>query len=244
MNMVDVPADAIMTITYEYIPSPPPSFAHVQMLWLDIGKAGGCKGSDMPAFANSTFNYSSMAWTAPTDGRVTFMVSHLHDGGTHINIKNNDNVVCDSVAKYGQTPAYIGAMPMSMNMTMNGMTMEMNKTVEDISSISTCSNVGMIKAGDKWSLEAYYNTDKYMPMMSVGGSLMPIMGISLVYFVEGTYVNGTDGKHILMNEAAGQSIASKSSGKGSPSTSGGMRSTILGGSGVWALICLGLFTLL
>ena len=124
MNMSDEPGDVMVTITYEYIPSPSASFAHVQPLWLDIGPADGCRGSDMPAHANSTFNYSSTNWVAKSDGRVTFMGSHLHDGGTHLEIQLNGDTVCNSVADYGQTPAYIDIMP--MNMTMGGMTMEMN----------------------------------------------------------------------------------------------------------------------
>jgi hypothetical protein len=98
---------------------------------------------------------------------------------------------------------------MPMNMTMNGMQMEMNMTVEHISSLSTCYNVGSFKAGDEWSLTAYYNTSEYMPMQNTDGSLEPIMGISLVYFVEGDYANATNGSR-LMGKPTGQNATESS----------------------------------
>ena len=56
MNMVDESTEAVVLITFEYISKPSESFARVKPLWLDIG---GCKNSDMPAYKNSSFNYTS-----------------------------------------------------------------------------------------------------------------------------------------------------------------------------------------
>jgi hypothetical protein len=217
MNMMDMESQAIVSITYEYIPSPPPSFGHLQPLWLDIGPGGGCNGSDRPAFANKTFQYSSPAWKASTNGYVVGIGAHLHDGGTQVKVKNNGNVVCDSVARYGQSAAYIDTMP--MNMTMNGMQMEMNMTVEHISSLSTCYNLGSFKAGDEWSLTAYYNTSEYMPMQNTDGSLEPIMGISLVYFVQGDHANATNGSRLIGKPTGKNATESSSTSDGAPSMS-------------------------
>jgi hypothetical protein len=46
MNMVDYSRDAVLTMTWEYIPSVPAGFDKVKPLWLDIG---GCGSSDLPA---------------------------------------------------------------------------------------------------------------------------------------------------------------------------------------------------
>ena len=196
MNMADQQAEAILTITYEFVPSPSASFAHVKPLWLDIG---GCGGSEKPAFMNKSFHYTCPDWTVPGDGRVTFIASHLHDGGTHLEVSSNGVIVCDSIAAYGQSPAYVGSM--SMNMTMNGMTMPMNMSMSHISSMSTCSNHGVMSAGDKWSLTAHYNTSLHAPMTNMNGGLEPIMGIAIVYYAEGTSVNASNGTSILMNNA-------------------------------------------
>ena len=229
MNMMDMESTGIVSITYEYIPSPPPSFGHLQPLWLDIGPGGGCKGSDVPAFANKAFHYSSPAWKAPTDGYVVAIGSHLHDGGTQVKVKNNGNVVCDAVARYGQSAAYIDTMP--MNMTMNGMQMEKNMTVEHISSIKACYDAGSFKAGDEWSLTAYYNTSEYMPMQNTDGSLETIMGISLVYFVEGDYANATNGSH-LTGKPTGQTA------KVSTTTSDGVPSMIPTARNFWSQVAV------
>ena len=145
-------------------------------------------------------------------------------------MKNNDEVVCNAVASYGQNPAYISHVP--MNMSMDGMKMEMTMNTSHISSISTCSNVGIIKAGDRWSVSAYYNTSKYAPMTDSDGSLEPIMGISLVYFVEGTYVNATNGSKILQHEAPAESASTPSS---NTKTSSGFRLT---SSSIWYIALL------
>lgn len=236
MNMGDEPGEVVVAITYEYIPSPDASFAHVQPVWLDIGPGGGCEGAERPAFANSTFNYSSPAWTAKTDGRVVFTASHLHNGGSHLDIQLNGEVMCSGVAAYGQTPAYIETMP--MNMSMNGMMMEMNMTMKDISSISTCSNRGALKADDELSITAFYDTNKYMPMRNTDGSLEPIMGIALVYFVEGSYVNATNGTHIM---TSGSTAASP---EPQPSTGDGARLGVAGTISVWCVVLAGVLALM
>ena len=203
MNMSDEPASAVVTITYEYIPSPKSSFSRVKPLWLDIG---GCETSELPAFANKSFQHSSKDWTAQTEGHVTFIASHLHDGGTHLETKSNHNIVCNSVAAYGQTPAYVDTMPMNMTMN-NGMQMEMNMSVEHISSLTPCTNQGTMKAGDKWSVTAYYDTDKYAPMTDMDGSLEPIMGIAIVYFAEGKAVNMVNNSAVGAESNAGSALS-------------------------------------
>ena len=188
--MLDSPRDAILTITYEFIPTVPAGFDKVQPLWLDIG---GCNSSELPAQADTTFQYSSPAWTSNLTGRVTWIGGHLHDGGTHLAAMKNQDVFCDFVAAYGQNPDYIDSSPMNMSMSsmsgMSGANTNTSMNTMHVSSMSFCENKGSIAQGDKLSVTAFYNTTEYTPMTDTDGSLAPIMGISILYVAEST--NGT-----------------------------------------------------
>lgn len=185
--MLDSPRDAILTITYEFIPTVPAGFNKVQPLWLDIG---GCNSSELPAQADTTFQYSSPVWTNNLTGRVTWIGGHLHDGGTHLAAMKNQDVFCDFEAEYGQNPDYIDSFPMNMSMSgmsgMSGTNMNMSMNTMHVSSMSFCENKGSIAQGDKLSVTAFYNTTQYTPMTDTDGSLAPIMGISILYVAEST----------------------------------------------------------
>jgi hypothetical protein len=181
MNETEEPRDAVVTITFEYIPTVPSGFDLVTPLWLDIGN---CTTSDMPAQANTTFKYSSAPWTSDISGRILDVAGHIHDGGTHIEVFQNDKLICNCSAAYGQSEGYIETTP--MNMSMMNMNMDMGMDMVHISSIASCSNDGTLKRGDTLGVTAHYNTSEYAPMMNVDGSLAPIMGISLLYVATGS----------------------------------------------------------
>lgn len=165
MNMVDEPRDAVLTMTYEYLPSIPDGFDTVKTYWLDIG---GCGSSSFPAEPSTTFKYASPPWKSSLDGRVTFVASHLHDGGTNIELTSNGHIICDARAIYGScdNPASTGAC------------------MQHISNVSVCKDLGPTYSEDEWSIVAYYDTSKYTPMKDVDGNLEPIMGISILYVAE------------------------------------------------------------
>ena len=175
MNETVEPRDAVVTITFEYIPTVPSGFDLVTPVWLDIGN---CTDSDMPAQANTTFEYSSAPWTSDISGQILDVAGHIHDGGTYIEVLQNNKMICNCSAAYGQSEGYIETGPMNMP-TMN-MSM-MNMDMVHISSIASCSNDGTLKKGDTLGVTAHYNTSEYAPMMNSDGSLAPIMGISLLY---------------------------------------------------------------
>jgi hypothetical protein len=253
MNMVDYPRDAVLTVTWEYIPSVPAGFDKVKVLWLGIS---GCGPSDVPVKASQAFQYTDPSpWTSNFTGRITMVAAHLHDGGTHLTVTKNNTVICDSIAAYGQSPAYIDGGSMSMGGSMSGMSsmgMPMSKTMASsgpmstsmgmagmnmgtdnvhISSMSTCNNVGVIGIGDTLSVTAYYDSTKHALMTNTNGSLMPIMGISIVYVADmnliSTAANSSD------NGATGTGAPSASA-----STSGSTRE--LASNLVNLLLCLGL----
>ena len=173
MNMTPEPLDAVLTLTYEYIPlsqlDRDSQFSATTPLWLDIG---GCKGgSDKPAKPNTTFSYDCPTWKSTVSGEIVFVGAHLHDGGTHLAIRRNDEIICDSVATYGGDPAYVSPPMVGMPGT----------EMEHISYQSACPNVGALSVGDTMNITAYYDTARRAPMVGNDGSLEPIMGISIVY---------------------------------------------------------------
>jgi hypothetical protein len=263
MNMVDYPRDAVLTVTWEYIPSVPAGFDKTKALWLNIG---GCYGdSEQPAKANQAFQYTDpIPWTSNLAGRITHMVGHLHDGGVHLTITKNNKTICDSVATYGQDPAYIdggstskatdtSGMSMMSSMDMSASSMEMGTAKASstgmpqtsnpgmagmnmsgdtvhISKISTCSNAGAIAIGDILSLTAYYDSTKYPLMTYANGSLVPIMGISLLYVAD---------TNLTTTAATGTGAPSGTNApSGLPSTSEGNRE--IGSNLVHLLLACGL----
>ena len=74
MNMHHHPRDAVLTMTYEFIPDGiPPGFAKARSMWLDIG---GCKSSEFPAKLDAEFQYESPGFTVNENstGRVLSVV--------------------------------------------------------------------------------------------------------------------------------------------------------------------------
>jgi hypothetical protein len=181
MNEAMVNQTAVVTITFEYVPGLPAGFSKVTPVWLDIGPCGG--DSVMPAFNETTFQYTSIPWIANATGRITCAIGHLHDGGTHLNILDNNVTICDAVAAYGQIPGYVDPPGDPMD-NMAGMSSAMMANMgKHISSISECST-GQVNLGDNLTVTAYYNTTEYMPMMDTDGTLAPIMGIALLYVAQ------------------------------------------------------------
>jgi hypothetical protein len=218
MNETEDPRDAVVTITYEYIPSIPQSFTQVIPIWLDIN-SDCSSNSEEPAFNNTAFNYTMHPrWKADFEGRVTCIVGHLHDGGTHLEVLKNGNPVCDCVAAYGQTPGYVEtAMNMNKSMSMNMGSMDM----VHISSLNSCLNAGTSTVGDEWGLDAFYNTSEFAPMLDSDGSLAGIMGISLVYITQGNNVTTSNSTTASTSTSVSSSVstAATMSAIGTASTS-------------------------
>lgn len=180
MNSSPESREAIMTIDYEFVPQPEAKeakFERVDTMWLDVG---GCTGSEQTVKSNTTSEYEmAEPIEARRAGKVLGLGSHLHDGGINVEVKQNDKLICDSVAKYGESPAYVSSMPMPAMPGRPAGDMKM----EHVSSISSCYKVGEYKKGDKFSVKAYYDLEKHQGMKEADGKLAPVMGISLVYTV-------------------------------------------------------------
>ncbi|EXJ74615.1 uncharacterized protein A1O5_02912 [Cladophialophora psammophila CBS 110553] len=163
--------DIVFTITYEYIEGRHiQDFYAVTPYWLDVG---GCKTSDVPAYRDSIFNYSSPILKGVPQGMITFVGGHLHDGGTHIDLTKNGRVVCRLNALYDRYRYQ-----------------DDGKLMEHVSIIETCETPAKTVTKDEWSIVACYNTSLHEPMEMMDGSLEPVMGIMLVYVAQGLERHG------------------------------------------------------
>jgi hypothetical protein len=184
--MVNYSRDAILTMTWEYIPSVPAGFDKVKPLWLDIG---GCGSSDLPAKPNQAFQYTDPNhWTSNFTGRITATVGHLHDGGTHLTVKKNNTLLCDFVAAYGQDPAYIDGGSMGMSSTMSGMSVRPRATTPasdtsmDMSGSSMSMRATKASSGSDMSMDSStrmpVSTSTSMPGMNMSTDMVHISSIS------------------------------------------------------------------
>lgn len=156
----------VLTITYEYIQGRrPKEFSSVTPYWLDDGS---CRTSNLPAYRNTTFRFTSTPTMGFPKGQLTFVAGHLHDGGTHIDLVKNGQVLCSLDATYGGY-RYLSAADSAM---------------EHITRIATCELAGKTALDDKWSVVAHYDTTLHEPMSTMDGSLEPVMGIILLYVAD------------------------------------------------------------
>ncbi len=198
MNMVEYSREAVLTMTWEYIPSVPSGFDKLKPLWLDIG---GCGSSEVAAKTNPVFQYTDTApWTSNFTGRITTMAGHLHDGGTHLTITKNNAVLCDCVAAYGQSAAYVDGGSASMSSSMSGMSMQpraatsmagmsmgvsmSTSSMMDISESSvpkttkTASSMVGMSMGTSTSMHKSTSTSTSMAGMNMGSDTVHISSIS------------------------------------------------------------------
>jgi hypothetical protein len=165
MNMLHSQSQegVVVTVTYEFIQGRhPEEFSAVTPYWLDIGS---CRTSDFPAYRNTTFEYTSPSIEGLPRGQLTFVAGHVHDGGTHIELLKNGRVLCSLNATYGAF-RYLKAADFA---------------TEHISSIAACEMPGKTAPDDEWSIIAHYDTTLHDPMLTMDGSLEPVMGIMLAY---------------------------------------------------------------
>lgn len=175
MNMNEAPQAVYMTLDYDFVPGSTPGTKNVRPLWFD---AAQCGISEVPG-RTGQYTVQSGTWTSTVAGKFLMGGGHVHDGGTHLTIEQNGQVVCDSVAAYGETPEYRagGAMDHDMGGMDHG---DMGGWHESISSMNFCHNFGDLRVGDRMHITGYYD-DSQHAQMSHGGKLHNVMAIALVY---------------------------------------------------------------
>ncbi|KAK5710733.1 hypothetical protein LTR17_018714 [Elasticomyces elasticus] len=93
---------------------------------------------------------------------IAFIGGHLHDGGTHLDVIRNEEIVCTTEALYGTSGLATG----------------------HITRMQSCLNAGSTVPGDQFYIKAYYDTNAHTPMATADSdTLEPVMGIALAYLV-------------------------------------------------------------
>ena len=123
---------------------------------------------------------------------------HLHDGGTNVNIYQNDKVICDSKAEYTASlaggastaaphgsasakDAALGTMADVTGMSRRKRDGLVKDGMAHIKQMSTCNALGPIKKGDTVFIDANYNFNQHMGMKSKAGAYTEVMGIAILY---------------------------------------------------------------
>ncbi|KAK3628186.1 hypothetical protein LTR56_018798 [Elasticomyces elasticus] len=167
MNMLDTPQEVMLFMVWEFIPAPPIYFKPAVPFWLDVG---GCGDSDVPAKPGKQFEYISPVLTASSHWDIAFIGGHLHDGGTHLDVIRNDEIVCTTEALYGTSGFATG----------------------HIARMQSCLNAGSTLPGDQFYIKAYYDTNAHTPMTTADNdTLEPVMGIALAYLVASETTSGS-----------------------------------------------------
>jgi hypothetical protein len=173
MNLSPTSRKVYITGTFEFLKGKPQGFQKSVPLWQDLSPCSVDIGSALPPSGQKKFVLQSPVWTSATHGDLSFVVGHLHDGGTHLELYHNNKVVCTSKAVYEKNSAdRPGEMPMK-GVDMSG------QPLDHISSMTMCAKVGKIVEGDTMYIKAYYDFEQHPGMETLKGGAAPVMGIAV-----------------------------------------------------------------
>jgi Stress up-regulated Nod 19 len=159
-NHQTTPKQVYISMDYWYVPASwgqAPGMTNVEPVWMDIDQCGDSEYTTPQGPSQQRWT-----WTVNRPGRIIGAGGHLHDGGVNLDIRNDSTGarICNSVAGYGETPAYVG-----------------HHGERHISSMSTCtaagsSPVATVSNGQRVSITANYDQPASVP---------DAMGIALLY---------------------------------------------------------------
>jgi hypothetical protein len=140
MSMTDQAMPLNIEMTYEWVPASTPGITNVEPIWLDVAQ---CGFSTVSAPQGPSTN--SWTWTVNRPGRIVRIGGHIHDGGIRTETRNDttNQLICNSVAGYGESPLYID-----------------HHGDGHLSSMSKCSPTGAaatIRNGDRVTIRGYYD---------------------------------------------------------------------------------------
>jgi len=205
MNMNPSSKQVYLTMYYDYIEGHPSDFAEVKPVWFDVAQCGTSEVGG--GSAGSSFEISSTPWYANFEGEVMGVGGHIHDGGSHLDVIVDKNVVCSSKAFYGpnelaKARADVikdGGVPSSDLSEKYAAPMDMGMMGghgggKHIVSMSLCGDMAngngspvsplkikKLVKGQSWYLTAYYDYKKHEGMKSNFGGMDNVMGISIMY---------------------------------------------------------------
>lgn len=142
------PLTVSFEVTFTWVPASEPGMTDVEPIWFDVDQCGDSL-IDVPAGESS----AEWTWNANRSGEMIVLGGHQHGnsmtgGGTHVTITNETtgDLLCDSVAGYGETSMYVDP-----------------HGTEWLSSMSVCGNseefesLGTVSEGDQVTITGYYD---------------------------------------------------------------------------------------
>lgn len=181
MNMDD--RTVYLTMTWDVIDGAlPKGWNDIKPFWLDVDQCGQSEVD--PPQEKGTFALTSKPWTPNFEGEIYSLGGHLHDGGSHLEIIASNETVCNSVAKYSESPKYV------YKEAKNAAMMGGDIVAEDhISSMTWCgettgfktTGVKSLNKNQSWQIKGNYNYDKFEGNKDKKGLQQHIMAISIVY---------------------------------------------------------------
>ena len=92
----------------------------------------------------SVFTFNTMAQTSQVSGNLLYAIGHMHDGGTHMDLKVSGRVVCKSVMHYGVRAGYGGSKKLVKRQHAHGA-----GPGKHISDPGACTDFGTVRTGDR-----------------------------------------------------------------------------------------------
>lgn len=119
-TLSDQPQDVYYQVTFTWVPGSA-DMVDLEPVWFDVDQCGD-SNVDVPAGSSQ----QSWTWNVNRPGYLVGIGGHLHNYGTHIEIRNDSTgeMLCDSVAAYGGDPMYVdhhGGRNISAMSTCGGM---------------------------------------------------------------------------------------------------------------------------
>jgi hypothetical protein len=178
MNTSNEAKQVRFEMTYEWVPATTPNMIAGKPVFMDVGQA--CVDSTKPA-QTGQYSYAN-TWTVTTPGRVMGAAGHMHDGGTHVTLKNltTGELICDSKAYYGG-PGFEEPMPDGDGHNHDGAG---GHSSVHISAVDQCVSRGLdkpiaiIKRGQQLEVAVYYDAALHPQMGDE-----PVMGLAFMYLL-------------------------------------------------------------
>jgi len=134
---------------------------------LGVSQCDGSIGLRAPK-GEKKFEFKSKSMKFQHDGALFGIRGHLHDGGTALVVRVNNQTVCKSEAQYKEGGKEAG-------------------TWDALSGMSSCNDLIPVKKGDELSLVAQYDLGLHPARSHAGGGEAEEMGLALFSFA----ANGT-----------------------------------------------------
>jgi hypothetical protein len=168
-SMSRVPETVYYTVTFDWVPASTPGMRDVEPIWLDVDQ---CADSQVRIPAGPS--QQTWVWNVNRPGDIVGIGGHVHDHGIRVEVRNDSTgqVICNSVAGYGEDPLYVD-----------------HHGEGHISSMDWCGGrgatrpVASVQTGQRVRITSHYNAP---------APVDDAMGISVGYIAQGGSGGGGD----------------------------------------------------